>query len=173
LRNKHIGNLKLNFVSKEKDGKPIVTQEYIDTMLKDVAYDIVCGYNEICKGAFVQNQSLLPSHFILPIKYIADHHSIAINFRNASNLLLLLKDVETQIHYDELCFEENFDELMSYKQIDQLIETKDNTYNVFKVVFGMGVKAIHEDLPFDQFNQISSKIGYKLAIQLVRNNIIS
>jgi hypothetical protein len=164
LQNKHITSIKLKFISKKLDDNQIFTQEYIDSNLTNVKYNLMCGHNVIFDDDFYQDTILLTSGLILPLKYIKDHHSVCINIMNISNMLSLLNDLELQILYDEVEFKEEFDGLMSTRQIDQLIQTKTNTYNVFRVMFGMGVKAIDIDLPKDKFNEIAHKIDYRILV---------
>jgi len=160
LKNKHITSIKLKFSS--LDNKQIFTQEYIDSNLINVKYNVMCGPNVIFDDDFHQDTILLPSGLILPLKCIKDHHSICINMMNISNILSFVNDLELQILYDEVEFEDEFDGLMSTLQIDQFIQTKTNTYNVFRVMFGMGIKAIDIDLPKDKFNEIADKINYRI-----------
>lgn len=73
--------------------------------------------------------------------------------------------ITIQIQYDEVEFKEEIDRLMPTLQIDQLIQTKNNTYNVFRVMFGTAVKAIgDEDKPKDKFNEIADKINYQKLV---------
>jgi hypothetical protein len=155
LRTKNINSIKLQFMSKQNNEKYILTQE-------NIKYNIMCGYNLIFDEDFQQNTNLLTTGLILPTKYIEEDHSIYINIKNISNIVF--DDLILQILYDEVEFEEEFERFIPSSQIDQLIKYNNNTYNVFRVVFGMGVKAIVEDLPKDEFNNTTSKIACKIIV---------
>ncbi len=163
LENKHISSIKLRFISKKLDGKQIFAQEYIDSNLINVKYKVMCGYNVIFDDEFYQDTDLLTPSLILPLKCL--HHltsSVCINIMNISNMLPLLNDVDLQILYDEVEFNEEL--VMLKQQIDQVIQTKSDTYNVFRVIFGMGVKAFDIDLTKDKFNEIAHKINHPILV---------
>lgn len=75
----------------------------------------------------------------------------------------ILNDLKLKIQYDNE-FDNEFDKVISSSQLDQLIQTNNNTYNVFRVMFGMGIKGFYEDLPKDVFNIRTSKIAYKILV---------
>ncbi len=163
LENKYISSIKLRFISKKLDGKQIFSQEYIDSNLINVKYKVMCGYNVIFDDEFYQDTDLLTPSLILPLKCL--HHltsSVCINIMNISNMLPLLNDVDLQILYDEVEFNEEL--VMLKQQIDQVIQTKSDTYNVFRVIFGMGVKAFDIDLTKDKFNEIAHKINHPILV---------
>ncbi len=161
LRNKHINSFKLEFVSKKMDDKSVVSQKYIDSELINTKYNLMCGYNLILNDYFYQNENLLPDGLILPIKYLNEDHSICINIINIGTILYMLNNyLELHISFTEIEFEEEFDKLMPTMLIEQLIQTKNNTFNVFRVMCGMGNKATFEDLPKDEFNKYHK--NYKL-----------
>ena len=147
LRNKHINSIKLQFVSKKINNEFIIPQETIDSNLKNIKYNIMCGYNLIFYDNFYQNEDLLTPELFLPIKYIADHHSISVNIINIVNILSMLNDLELHISFTEIEFDKELDNLFPTLQIDQKIQRKNNTFNLFSVMFGMGVKSFNEDLP--------------------------
>ncbi len=153
LRNKHINSFKLQFVSKKND-ESIITQESIDSKLINTKYNLICGYNLILNDNFYQNENLLTDGLILPIKYLHEHHSICINIINIGNILHMLNNLELHISFTEIEFEEEFDILMPTMRIEQLIQTKNNTFNLFRVMCGMGNKATFEDLPKDKFDEL-------------------
>jgi len=157
MRNKHINSIKLNFVSKQTNDDYIFTEE-------NIKYEIMCGYNLIFDDNFQQNKNLLTTDIILPIKYLENHHSICINIKNISNIVSFINDLILKIQYDEVDFDNEFDKLISLSQLDQLIQLNNNTYNVFRVMFGVGVKAFYEDLPKDIFNTETSNIGCKILV---------
>lgn len=165
LENKHISSIKLRFISKKLDGKQIFAQEYIDSNLINVKYKVMCGYNVIFDDEFYQDTDLLTPSLILPLKCLHPLTSnVCINIMNISDMLPLLNDVDLQILYDEVEFNEEVDVVMLKQQIDQVIQTKSDTYNVFRVIFGMGVKAIDIDLPKDKFNEIAHKINHPILV---------
>lgn len=157
LRTKHINSIKLQFVSKQTNVDYIFTQE-------NIKYNIMCGYNLIFDDIFQQNTNLLTTYIILPIKYVAYHHSICINIKNILNIVPILNDLKLKIQYDEVEFDTEFDRVISLSQLDQLIQKNNNTYNIFRVMFGMGVKGFNEDLPKDVFNITTSKFGCNILV---------
>jgi len=165
LRNKNLNSIKLNFISKKINNESIVSQDYIDSNLININYNLMCGYNVIFDDKFHQNEDLLTPELILPIKYIKEHHSICVNIINIVDILPILNDLELHISFTEVEFEKEFDGLMSKFQIDQLIRTKNNTFNIFRVISGMGAKAFSEDLPKDKFNEFSPKIGNTVLVE--------
>jgi len=54
LRNKHINSIKLQFVSKQINNEFIISQETIDSNLKNIKYNIMCGYNLIFYDNFYE-----------------------------------------------------------------------------------------------------------------------
>lgn len=165
LENKHINSIKLRFISKKLDGKQIFAQEYIDSNFINVKYNVMCGYNVIFDDEFYQDTDLLTPGLIMPVKCLHHlHSSVCINIMNISNILPLLNDIDLQILYDEVEFNEEVDIVMLKLQIDQVIKTKSDTYNVFRVIFGTGVKAIDIDLPKNKFNEIAHKINYPILV---------
>lgn len=165
LQNKHIHSLKLKFVSKTIDGKQVFAQEYIDSNVINVKFKVLCKYNVIFDDEFYQDTNLLTSSLILPMKCLNGlHGTLCIHILNISNLLPLLNDIDLQILYDEVNFYDEVDLLLPNMQLDQVIQTKANTYNVFRIMFGMGAKAFDVDLPKDKFNEVAHKIHHPILV---------
>ncbi len=163
LRDKHVNSIKLNFVSKKINDESVVSQESIDSNLIGMKYNLMCGHNLIFDDIFCQNEDLLTPKLILPIKYIEEHHSLCINILNIENILPTLGSLELHVSLELVEFEKAFDKSMPKLIIDQLIVKKNNTYNVFRTLFGMGVKLIGDgDFPKEKFNEIAQKINIEV-----------
>ncbi len=162
LRNKHIKSIKLKFISKNLD---VLSQEIIDNIFNNVKYNLMVGPNVIFNNYFNQDADIITSNIILPIKYIEEHHSVCIKIIDIHNILCMLNNLELLLSFTEIEFEEKFEELLPISQIDQLIKTETNMYNLFRVLYGMGTKAIGDgDVSREQFIEISPKIGNIISV---------
>lgn len=156
LQTKYITSIKLNLVSKLMDTVPIA-EEYISSLLANSRYIVLCGGNTIFDDHFYQSQNLIMDGFILPIQNLYENN-ININIVGIKDLLPTLNDFIIKISYTELEFEPEFEDIIKRNQMDQIIQ-KNNKFNLFRVLFGMGIKVFSEDLLKEEFNELSPKVG--------------
>ena len=163
LKCKFINSMKLSFVSK-RNNENFISDDVIDTFLSNVKYNLYCGPNLILNDNFCQDEDFLRKSFIYvnerkysvgivlplknisgPLEYISKNHGLYINITNIQNLLPIFNDLELKLSYSEIEFEKEFEESIFSREINQIIETKNNKFNLFKMIFGMGVKYFQPD----------------------------
>lgn len=143
LKDKNINSIKIEL---SYNNQPII--------LDNTNYNIYCGLTNIIYGEFMQNNNLLISDVIIPLKFLYEH-DIIIEIDH-----IFENNIDINITYSEVIFSSEFEKVLQSTIIDQLIEKEykhkniiEKRMNLFRIMRGMGGNCFAEYLPEERFKQ--------------------
>ncbi len=136
LHDKNIKSCTVSIKSKELEGKPILSQEFINSIISDITYEL---YIEapIYEDKFTNGQNIIISNIILLIKHLM-YRSVEIRLHNIDKIINYLDMLEIEFNISHVKFyavTEN--KLLSKNKIIQQEIEHNGLFNKLNIINGM------------------------------------
>lgn len=141
LENKAIKSIKLNFVTKYNGNKPILTNEYIDTLLDKTEYCIEVGGVIIYSSSFKNGYNIIPDGMLL-LNDLLYYHETKLRIQNIDKLENVAKYIECMFTVDHVEFNKKINKIVDIefnkKRGIEFKIYKEKLINLFRIKGGMG-----------------------------------
>jgi hypothetical protein len=175
LENKILKSCCVKFISKKINSQPIISENIIDILTKNIFGKLIVGGYVILSDKFTNGSNFIVDNVILPIKFLI-YHTVEFHLVNIQEILHLLENFE-------ICISGEYVNL--YTELENSLETAlieqtmcvDNKYNTFRIMCGMGGNAYDKFVPYDKFiklNDLSNRMSCtKDIIKYNKSDIIN
>ncbi len=136
LHDKNIKGCTVSIKSKELEGKPILSQEFINNIISDITYELFIKA-PIYEDKFVNGQNIIVSNIILFIKHLM-YDNVEIRLHNIDKIINYLDMLEIEFNISHVKFyavTEN--KLLSKNKIIQQEIEHNGLFNKLNIISGM------------------------------------
>ena len=169
-----ISSIKLKFISKKHNDIDILSPQYIEHIINtyNILYRLEIGY-AILKDKFIQENEIIMSDIIIPIKSLC-YHSFNLVLFNIDKIINLLDNLELKVEYSTVDFYADFESKLKTIALELNIEHH-KKYNVIRFMSGMSGFGYSEFLTKSQFDTLNTpqKQINTNTTNLIKENMVS
>jgi len=155
LLDKIIKSFKITFKSVQKNNHNILTQEYIDNLLKNSCYEIYVGSSKIYDNIFANGADIIPKNILL-MNNLLKYHEVIIKIINIDGLNEILDFLIFDFKIICVDFNENFKSTINGNTQIEFIMYKNDLINMFRMQAGMGGIAFSNYITQQQFDEFKT-----------------
>lgn len=155
LNNKSISSCKVKIKSKVIGGKPVISQEFIDTIITDINYELWMGGTLIYEDRFINGQDIIINNFIIVSKCLT-HHSIELRFSNINKISNYLDMLEIEFDVTHVKFYVGIDNKLTYNNLIHQQIVHNGLYNDLRFTHGMSGLRYHPYLTEEEYLELKN-----------------
>ena len=173
LVNRNIKSFCIEIISKKFNGEPIISENFINSQIPNLKYEIVAPYNKVINyNKFTSGSNCLMDEIIILNPYLK-YHDIILRLKNIDPIVNIIDNLEFKINFEYVNFYKNFEMGLLISMIEQEI-CIDFKYNLFCItgnLCGMRYNNFQNEIEFRKLQSGDKTCSDTQLIKLDKNAI--